>query len=111
MLPALVPKEVLVAGALALYGVGTATGAVTFNSLLQAETPEQVRGRVFASMDVLWQSGCLVSLGLGGVLADLYGIETVYYVGGAFPLVAATAGLVSTRSRPSGGPTGGLQPP
>ncbi len=52
--------------------------AVTFNSLLQAETPEHVRGRVFASVGLLWQSGRLVSLGLGGVVADLYGIETVY---------------------------------
>jgi len=55
----------LAAGALALYGVGTSTGAVTFNSVLPAETPEHVRGRVFASMDVLWQSGRLLSLGLG----------------------------------------------
>ena len=73
----------LAAGALAVYGVGTSTGAVTFNSLLQAETPEHVRGRVFASTDVLWQSGRLVSLGLGGVVADVYGIDTVYYLGGA----------------------------
>lgn len=29
----------------------------------------------------------MVSIGLGGVLADLYGIETVYYLEGA--LVAA----------------------
>ncbi len=49
-------------------------------------------------MDVLWQSGRLVSLGLGGVVADLYGIETVYYLGGALLLVAAAAGLVSTRN-------------
>ena len=97
------------AGTLVLYGVGTSTGAVTFNSLLQAETPEHVRGRVFASMDVLWQSGRLVSLGLGGVVADLYGIETVYYLGGAFLLVAAAAGLVSTRNRPSTGTIGGPQ--
>lgn len=64
--------------ALALYGVGTSAGAVTFNSMLQAEAPEHVRGRVFASMDVLCQSGRLISLALGGALADLYGIEAVY---------------------------------
>ncbi len=91
----------LAAGALAVYGVGTSTGAVTFNSLLQAETPEHVRGRVFASMDVLWQSGRLASLGMGGVVADVYGIETVYYLAGALLLLAAAAGLVSTRNRPS----------
>ncbi|MDQ3654916.1 MAG: hypothetical protein M3457_07550 [Chloroflexota bacterium] len=32
--------------ALAVYGLGTSTGAVTFNSLLQAHIPEHARGRV-----------------------------------------------------------------
>lgn len=86
------------AGALALYGVGTSTGAVTFNSMLQAETPEHVRGRVFASMDMLWQGGRLLSLALGGAIADLYGIEAVYYLGGALLLAAAAAGLASIKS-------------
>lgn len=83
----------LAAAALVVYGIGTSTGAVTFNSMLQAETPEQVRGRVFASMDVLWQGGRLISLGVGGVLADRYGIQVVYYLGGALLLAAASAGL------------------
>lgn len=86
--------------ALVLYGVGTSTGAVTFNSMLQAETPEHARGRVFAAMDVLWQGGRLVSLGVGGLLADLYGITAVYYLGGALLLAAAAAGLTATRTRP-----------
>lgn len=90
----------LAAGSLALYGVGTSTGAVTFNSLLQTETPEHVRGRVFASMDVLWQGGRLLSLGGGGAVADLYGIEAVYYLGGSLLLAAAAVGLVATRSSP-----------
>lgn len=38
-------------GALGLYGVGTSTGMVTFNSLLQAETAPETRGRVFAGFD------------------------------------------------------------
>lgn len=84
------------AAALALYGIGTSTGAVTFNSMLQGETPDHLRGRVFALMDVLWQGGRLLSLALGGVLADLYGIEIVYYLGGALLLAAAAAGLAST---------------
>lgn len=83
--------------ALVLYGIGTSTGAVTFNSMLQAESPEHVRGRVFATMDVIWQAGRLVSLGLGGVLADLYGIQVVYYLGGALLLAAAASGLPAVR--------------
>lgn len=86
------------AASLVVYGLGTSTGAVTFNSMLQAETPEHVRGRVFATMDVLWQTGRLISLGIGGLLADTYGIQAVYYLGGALLLAAAAAGLTSARS-------------
>lgn len=86
------------AAALVAYGVGTSTGAVTFNSMLQATTEDQFRGRVFASMDVLWQGGRLISLGVGGVLADLYGIQIVYYLGGLLLLAAMAAGLL-TKSR------------
>ena len=86
------------AGALAAYGLATSTGAVTFTSLLQAETPERLRGRVLASMDLLWQSGRLVSLGLGGVLAEVAGIAAVYLLGGVLLLTAAGYGLLTVRS-------------
>ena len=86
------------AGALVGYGVATSTGAVTFNSMLQAETPEHLRGRVFASMDMLWQTGRLGSLAIGGVLADTAGISSVYVLGGVLLLVAAAFGLASTRT-------------
>jgi MFS family permease len=55
--------------ALAAYGLGTSSGAVTFNSLLQAHTPPEARGRIFASFEVFWQLGRLVSLLIGGLLA------------------------------------------
>lgn len=87
------------AAALVVYGIGTSTGAVTFNSMLQAESPEHARGRVFASMDIIWQAGRLVSLGVGGLLADLYGIQVVYYLGGALLLAAAAAGLLTKAER------------
>lgn len=83
--------------ALLAYGIGTSTGAVTFNSLLQAETPEKLRGRVFAGFDMLWQSGRLLSLLAGGLLADTLGIRAVYYLGAAFLLAAATAGWIGLR--------------
>lgn len=89
--------------ALVLYGVGTSSGAVTFNSMLQAEAPEHARGRIFATMDVLWQGGRLVSLGGGGLLADLYGITAVYYLGGALLLAAAAGGPTATRNQPTRG--------
>ncbi|HWH30756.1 MAG TPA: MFS transporter [Mycobacteriales bacterium] len=84
-------------GALVVYGVSTSTGAVTFNAMLQAETPDGVRGRVFASMDVLWQTGRLASLAVGALVADTLGIPAVYLLGGVLLLAAAAYGLLATR--------------
>ncbi|MBA2555065.1 MAG: MFS transporter [Geodermatophilaceae bacterium] len=78
--------------ALATYGLGTSSGAVTFNSLIQAHTPAGARGRVFAGFDLLWQLGRLVSLLTGGLLAAAIGIRAVYYLGGALLLLAAAIG-------------------
>lgn len=85
------------ATALVTYGVSTSTGAVTFTSMVQAETPDRLRGRVSASMDVLWQTGRLASLGVGAVLADTVGIRAVYALGGLLLLVAAAYGLLAAR--------------
>jgi MFS family permease len=80
-------------GALAVYGVGTSTGMVTYNALLQAEVAPEVRGRVFAGFDLLWQAGRLASLVLGGVAADALGIRAVYYLAGLLLLVAGVIGF------------------
>ncbi|MFJ8814824.1 MFS transporter [Amycolatopsis thermoflava] len=80
--------------ALALYGVSTSTGMVTYNSLLQAEVPDQTRGRVFAGFDMLWQTGRLASIALGGVAADALGISAVYLLGGLLLLAAGIIGLI-----------------
>jgi len=86
--------------ALVAYGLGTSTGTVSFNSLLQTRTPEAMRGRVFATMDVLWQVGRLASLGIGGFLADAIGISAVFYLGGGLLLVAGLGGLTAVRAEP-----------
>ena len=89
----------LAVGALGLYGLGTSTGAVTFNSLLQAETNPSTRGRVFTSFDAIWQFGRLRSLAGGGLLADTLGIAAVYYRGGVLLLAAGSAGLTRAHRR------------
>lgn len=86
------------AASLTAYGLATSTGAVTFTSLLQAETPDRLRGRVFAFMDLLWQTGRLASLGLGGVLAETAGITAVYAFGGVLLLTAAGYGLFTVHT-------------
>jgi hypothetical protein len=91
-------------GALAAYGVGTSTGTVTYNSVLQTDVPDRIRGRVFAFYDVVWQTARLLSIGVGGVLADAYGITVVYTLGGALLLGAGFFGLSGAGSPP--GPVG-----
>ena len=85
-------------GALALYGVGTSTGNVTYQSTLQAVVPDRLRGRVFTFYDVVWQSARLVSIAGGGVLADRIGIRAVYLLGGGLLLVAGAVGLARVRT-------------
>ena len=80
-------------GALAAHGVGTSTGTVTYNTVLQTGVPDRIRGRVFAFYDVVWQTARLVSIGAGGVLADRYGITVVYAMGGVLLLVAGVVGI------------------
>lgn len=92
----------LALGALAVYGVGTSTGMVTYNSTLHTTVPDDRRGRVFALFDVVWQSGRLISLLIGGWAADRYGIRAVYVVGGVLLLVAGIHGvLAAPRTTPS----------
>lgn len=83
-----------VAGAaLGLYGVSTSTGMITYQSTLQRVVPDDTRGRVFAFYDLVWNAARLVSLGLGGLLADALSIRAVYLVGAALLLAAAAIGL------------------
>lgn len=93
-------NPVVAGGALAVYGVGTSTGAVTFTSLLQATAPETHRGRILAAFDMLWQTGRLASLLAGGLLADAFGVHWVFLAGGILLLAAAALGC-TTRIRPS----------
>jgi len=80
-------------GSLAAYGIGTSTGNVTYNTALQATTPEQLRGRVFAFYDIVWQTARLASIGIGGLLADQLGIRAVYVLGGLLLIAAGGLGF------------------
>jgi len=82
---------------LTLYGLGTSTGNVSFHSLIQSRVSPHLHGRIFSAFDLIWQSMRLVSLLLGGVLADLIGIRAVFYAGGALLLAAALTGISQAR--------------
>lgn len=86
-------------GALAVYGIGTSTGNVTYNSVIQTAVPDRLRGRVFAFFDVVWNSCRLISIAVGGLLADAIGIAAVYFIGGALLLSAGCLGLGAVRTK------------
>ncbi len=94
----------LAAAALVVYGLSTSTGSVTFSSLIQSRVPESLRGRAFAGFDVLWQTGRMLSLLGGGLLADVVGIRAVYLLGGLLLLAAAAVGGLATRTTHTGAP-------
>lgn len=90
-------------GALGAYGIATSTGNITYHSVLQTSVPDRIRGRVFASYGLVWQSSRLASIVIGGVLADTIGIAAVYYFGGALLLVAGAAGIAVAGHPPEPG--------
>mgnify|MGYP001319183387 CR=1 FL=1 len=77
-----------------VYGLNTSTGVVVFNSMLQTRVPDELRGRVFTLFDMTWGACRLVSLVLGGLLADRAGIEPLYWAGGSLLAIAGLIGLV-----------------
>lgn len=85
---ATVTAPAVAGGALVLYGMSTSTGMVAYQSTLQRVVPAELRGRAFAFYDVAWNGARLISLGLGGVLADQFAVHWVY-AGGAVLLFAA----------------------
>lgn len=90
-------------GALTMYGVGTSTGMIAYQATLQTEVAPELRGRAFALYDVLWNVARLVSLGVGGLLADAVGIRVVYVIGGVLLLAAGSVGWARPVPRVGGG--------
>lgn len=80
-------------GILFVYGLDTSTGIVVFNSTIQDEIPDAVRGRTFTLLDMSWNAARLLSLALGGMLADIVGIRAVYWIGGGVLAGAGVLGL------------------
>ncbi len=76
-----------------VYGLNTSTGMVVFNSTVQGQVPDAVRGRVFTLLDVTWSAMRLLSLALGAILLDVVGIAPVYWIGGMFLVGTGVLGL------------------
>ena len=76
-----------------IYGLNTSTGMVVFSSTIQGAIPDAMRGRAFTLLDVSWSTMRLVSLGVGGLIVDRFGIEPLYWIGGSLLFAAGALGL------------------
>jgi len=88
-----------VAGAalLGLYGVNTSSGMVAYQTMVQREVPSGMRGRVFALLDIVWQTGRLASIAVGAGLAASIGIRALFVLGGALLTLAGAVGFAGLR--------------
>ena len=77
-----------------VYGLNTSAGMVVFNSTVQGMVPDAVRGRVFTLLDVSWNTMRLLSLAVGGLVVDTFGIRPLFWGGGALLMLAGVLGLV-----------------
>jgi MFS family permease len=84
-----------------IYGLNTSSGMVVYQTWLQRHVPDAMRGRVFTWLDVVWNSMKVVSLGIGGWLAERTSVEVVYYVGGTLLAVSGWIGLIALRHEQS----------
>jgi MFS family permease len=82
-----------------IYGLNTSSGMIVYQTWLQRHVPDAMRGRVFTWLDVVWNVMKVISLGLGGWLAEQASVEIVYYVGGTLLMISGLVGILTLRSQ------------
>ena len=80
---------------MALAGAGRGLGDVAVVTLIQARTPDAVRGRVFAAQDGAAHFAFSISAFGGGLLVEFAGARGAFACATAF---GATAAVVATRA-------------
>lgn len=70
-------------------GLGEAGGVPASHSLIVSYTPPEKRGRALSLYQIGVPLGGLIGLALGGIIADLYGWRTAFFIAGAPGIVMA----------------------
>ncbi len=73
----------------AIVGITQTTVSIIVNTLLQKHVKNEDMGRTFATMGVVIGSCQLLSMGAGGILADVIGVRAVYIIGSSIMIVTA----------------------
>ena len=84
---------VMAVGLLTAFGLANTMLNVVVMALLQEVIVPEFRGRVFAILVLIAAGLQPIAIGLGGSLADLFGVVQVIAVGGLLAIVVALAGL------------------
>jgi MFS family permease len=98
-----------VAGLTALVGFSLDLIIVPAQTRMQERSPDEMRGRVLALYQVLFNGGAIPVILFMGALTDLFGIVTVIDMLVAFNLCAAVVTLLRSLARRRGG-SGGASP-
>jgi MFS family permease len=85
------PGYVYVVGLMFVLGVALSPVEAALTTLMQQNTPDRSRGRVFSALGTFGSLAGMISMAGAGGAAELVGIPTVYLVSGA---VVMLAGLV-----------------
>ncbi len=83
-----------------IYGLNTSSGMVIYQTQLQRRIPDVMRGRVFTWLDVIWNVMKIISLGIGGWMAEQANVEVVYYFGGGLLFLSGILGIFLLRHEP-----------
>ncbi len=81
-------------GALFLFGLTVAPLQEAASTLMMSNVDQNIVGRTSATFNTLVTVSSLISMAFAGVLGDAIGVRGVFFIGGAFALLA---GLAATR--------------
>ncbi len=85
----MLPVAAVSAGVLFILGGANSLLDIPVNTLIQENTPEEVRGRVYGVVSMVVGVASLVPVIMAGALADAFGVRWVMF-GGGLALVALT---------------------
>jgi MFS family permease len=85
-------SKILVAGSF-LIGIAVVSILVPSQTVLQENTPEEDRGKVFSVLGVVISALSLVPVLLTGVLADVFGTTPIFIALGALVIIIGLFGL------------------
>lgn len=92
--PAGQPALTLASGFMVLAGFPAVAGMAAVNGLLQMETSDEFRGRVFGALGTVEGISVLISLAIGGVAVDAVGPVPVLGAGAAMWIVGGIFALI-----------------